>query len=151
VKAEALRFLPAAAWMAAIFALSRRTELPTLGLGPAPVSTAGHVAFYGVLAVLLWWGMPPRRLSPRARLAAAFGAAVLFGGFVPGREVSVVDLAVDALGAAIGLAAVARGTRRGAGGGRVAPVAAPDAPGAPAPAEAAPEAHRPWWRRLFGG
>jgi hypothetical protein len=79
VTVGALRFLPAAAWMAVIFALSQRSSVPTLGVGREPVSIAGHFVFYGVLATLLWWGVPPRRFSGRARLAGTFAAAVLFG------------------------------------------------------------------------
>ena len=116
----ALRFLPAAAWMAVIFALSQRSSVPTLGVGRGLVSSAGHFVFYGVLATLLWRGLPPRRFSGRVRLGAAFVITVLFGAsdefhqsFVPGREVSAVDLAVDASGAAVALGLVARGARRG--------------------------------------
>jgi len=112
----ALRLLSAVATMGAIFALSSRSSQPKLpGLAPDLVAIAGHVFAYAVLAILIWWGLPSRLLTKRQRVAAAFLCAVAFAvsdewhqSFILGREPTFVDLALDVIGAACGLAILAR-------------------------------------------
>lgn len=99
--------------------------LPIGGLveavGPAdPVTTTGHFVAYAVLGFVLplalgGWAASLRTLALAFVLAVALGAAVeLVQGPIPYRDTSLLDLAVDAAGAVVGLAvvsAVARGGR----------------------------------------
>jgi VanZ family protein len=90
-------------------------------VGPAdPVTTTGHFIAYMVLGFALPLALgarpvPLQRLVLAFALAVALGAAVeLIQGPIPYRDASFLDLAVDAAGAAVGLAvvsAVARGGR----------------------------------------
>lgn len=106
-----LRFLPMIGWMVLIFMLSHQPTLPTVpGVASSAASIAGHFSVYFVLAILLWWTLGLFDLSPRQRILLAFIAAVLFGfsdewhqSFVSGRDASLMDNAVDAVGAATGL------------------------------------------------
>jgi VanZ family protein len=68
-----------------------------------------HVAIYGLFAVSLWWFLE-RIDRASARLLTAFAIAAGFGAamealqvFVPGRFGSIVDVALNAVGAVIGL------------------------------------------------
>ena len=109
-----LRFLPVVAWMAIIFMLSHQSAVPEVpGIASSLTSIAGHFTVYFVLVVLLWWTLGAFDISQRKRLLLAFAGAVLYGfsdewhqSFVPGRDPSLLDNGVDAIGAATGLAAV---------------------------------------------
>jgi VanZ family protein len=114
--------LPALVWMGFIFFLSAQAHLP----GPPQhwlyelLSKGGHFTLYAVLA--FWWH---RALGPIFTLlddkrgswavfVLAFLIAVLYGlsdefhqSFVPGRDPSLSDWALDALGAATALAVIA--------------------------------------------
>lgn len=105
-----------AGWMGLIFYLSHQSS--PLGQHSGGMrSYLGHVVVYGVLAVLLYRAL--RSGTPaddRERLAlvltAAFAVTVLYGvtdelhqAFVRNRTASEADLAVDAIGALVGLAA----------------------------------------------
>ena len=101
----------ALAWMGAIFWVSS---------GPVPpvvpdqfldlvVKKAGHFSAYALLAVL-WWLALRGRVTPRVALVAAFAIAAAYAGsdelhqaFSPTRHPSLVDVGIDALGAAAGL------------------------------------------------
>ena len=110
---HALRWGPAVLWAATIFGLSSISSLP-----PPPgglTDKHAHFGAYGLLAALLVWGLTDR--SPArttwATAAAAVVLAALYGAsdewhqsFVPGRQVSALDLAADALGAAIAAGAL---------------------------------------------
>jgi hypothetical protein len=93
-----------AAWMGVIYYLSAQPRLPLPPSTPGFVSYAGHVVEYAVLAALIC-----RALGPGARMAGlALAAAVLYGAsdelhqsFVPGRSCSLLDVAADAVGAAM--------------------------------------------------
>ena len=106
--ALALRWGPAVAWAALIFALSSQSSLPS----PPDGFTDKHAHFsvYGVLCALIIWGLTDR--SPArtgwATAVIAVVLATLYGAsdefhqsFVPTREVSGLDLAADAAGAAV--------------------------------------------------
>lgn len=103
-----LRWAPVLLWAAMIFVLSSMSSLPA----PPAGFTDKHAHFvtYGVLAALLVWAMTdctPSRTS-WAVAAAAVALAALYGAsdewhqsFVPGREMSALDLAADTTGAAL--------------------------------------------------
>jgi len=120
-RALLIRILPAIGWMALIFILSAQSTLP-----PAPGLTAearaivGHFTVYGVLAGLYWWALGLTGLAPGRRMLIAFLGAVTYGltdelhqAFVPGRDASFFDIAVDAIGATTGLAILRWFLRRG--------------------------------------
>lgn len=107
-----VRWAAAAAWMAVIFALSAQSSLPDLTPGlPKVEEIVGHLSAYGVLAALLWWAL--RGSGARYAAAWALALAMLYGlsdevhqHFVPGRTMTVEDLAVDLIGAGLVLAAL---------------------------------------------
>ena len=75
---------------------------------------AGHFCAYALLAVL-WWLALRGGVAPRVALVAAFAIAAAYAGsdelhqaFSPTRHPSIVDIGIDALGAATGLWVVAR-------------------------------------------
>jgi VanZ family protein len=86
--------------------------VPDLRTAPDPAADyvlrkLGHMVVFGILAVLVAWAWPWRR-----PIAAAFVLTVLYAAtdelhqsFVPGRYGDPLDVAIDAAGAAIGLAA----------------------------------------------
>jgi len=106
----------ALAWMGAIFWVSS---------GPVPpfapdqlfdllLKKAGHFSAYALLAAL-WWLALWDRVAPRTALVVAFAIAVGYAGsdelhqaFSPTRHPSIVDVGIDALGAATGLWIVTR-------------------------------------------
>jgi VanZ family protein len=109
------RWLLPVAVYAAILALSTVPASSIEGLGlPGWLSYLGHALEYGALgASLAWagigrWGPGPPRLA--ATVGFVVGVVVILGGVdelyqstIPGRDTSVVDLAVDV--AAAGIAA----------------------------------------------
>jgi VanZ family protein len=108
-----IRWAPAVLWAALIFALSSVSGLPA---PPGGLSDKhAHVITYGVLSALIVWGLTDR--SPaRTTWPVAVGAVVLaalYGAsdewhqsFIPGRDVSALDLAADTAGAAIAAVAL---------------------------------------------
>lgn len=107
----AKRYLPALAACVAIFIVSsmRRPPIPEV-LEFWNSDKLLHAAAYCVLAVLLLVGARARAgaLTTGARVEAALLAALygvsdeLHQSFVPGRSMSGLDVAADALGAALG-------------------------------------------------
>jgi hypothetical protein len=112
----AFTWLPVVAWAALIFALSSIPDLGTgLGGWDLALRKAAHVAEYAILGALL-----ARALSDAVAgwvwisvLAGTVYAATdeLHQHFVPGREASGVDIAIDALGVAVGVLAVRLASR----------------------------------------
>jgi len=110
-----LAWLPAIAWAGLIFAFSAQ---PDLRFAPDEdldfvVRKAGHMAVFGILALLLWRAVAATTAWRRPR-ARALALAVLYAttdelhqGFVAGRHPSAVDVAIDAAGALIAVVAVA--------------------------------------------
>ncbi len=103
--------LAACGWMGLIFVLSSRDTIPQpFGLASEVTAIGGHLTAYAILAILLWWALAPLDLSVRRRTALALLGAVIYGlsdewhqSFVPGRDASVFDLAIDGIGACVGL------------------------------------------------
>ena len=104
---------PVLLWAAVIFTLSAIPSLSTdLGVWDTILRKGAHMTEYAILAGLLW-------LALRYELAA-LGLALLYAGsdelhqaFVGGRHGSPVDVAIDGIGAAVGLVVLlhARGLR----------------------------------------
>jgi VanZ family protein len=109
---DALRWLPAVAWMAMLWVLSDQpglsvSEDPSVDL---PIRRAAHVGVYGVLAVLFARAL--RTPASGWRLAAPWLLAVAYGALdewhqtqVPSRSGSAGDVGFDAVGAAVGVVA----------------------------------------------
>jgi VanZ family protein len=96
-------WLPVLAWGAVIFALSSIPDLGTgLGGWDLVLRKIAHAAEYAVLGALLV------RATTRPGLAFALGVSYAVTDevhqlFVPGRMGSPIDVAVDALGVAVGI------------------------------------------------
>lgn len=118
--------LAALLWMGLIFTLSARSMVPVPpGLSTELTSIAGHFCAYAVLSALLWWAIDPRAMPARQRMVLALAGAALYGltdewhqSFVPGRDASLLDIAVDGIGALCGLVLVQWVTDRGSNSGR---------------------------------
>jgi VanZ family protein len=95
---------PVAAWAALIFVWSSIPDLGTgLGGWDLVLRKLAHAAEFAVLGALLL------RATGRAGLALALGIAYAVSdevhqAFVPGRHGSVLDVAIDAVGVALGIA-----------------------------------------------
>jgi hypothetical protein len=104
-------WLPVVAWAALIFTLSSIPDLGTgLGGWDLVLRKLAHAAEYAVLGLLLLRAVENAWAS--FWLAAAYAVTdELHQAFVPGRQASPFDVAVDAAGAAIGIALVLRARR----------------------------------------
>jgi VanZ family protein len=99
--------------MALIFALSSREQFPKPpGVSIFSISIVAHLILYGMLGLLLAWAVDRESRPSRSMLMAVIVLAVLYGvtdelhqSFVPGRDASVFDIAVDAVGACIAVLA----------------------------------------------
>jgi VanZ family protein len=108
-------WLPVVVWAGLIFALSSIPDLGTgLGGWDLVLRKAAHVVEYAVLGALLFRalssaGQPLRNGSAGTwawMLGAAYAASdELHQHFVPGRQASALDLAIDAVGVAVGVLA----------------------------------------------
>jgi VanZ family protein len=105
VSGSAVRlWVPVVAWAALIFVWSSISDLGTgLGGWDLVLRKLAHAAEFGVLGALLM------RATGRAGLALALGIAYAVSDevhqtFVPGRQGSVLDVAIDAIGVALGIA-----------------------------------------------
>lgn len=106
------RWLPVAAWMGFIFFLSAQLSLPS----PEEdwleelLSIAGHFTVYVVLALLVSRATAPEGHLSKWNKILVIGWCAAYAlsdewhqSFVPGRDASVFDLAVDVLGVLGGL------------------------------------------------
>lgn len=106
----ALLWLPVLIWAGIIFALSATPNLrvaPTADLDFV-VRKAGHMAVFGVLAVLVWRALASstvrRAMVWSLVLTAAYAATDEFHqSFTSGRHPSPVDVGIDSVGALIAL------------------------------------------------
>jgi VanZ family protein len=97
--------------MAVIFVMSSRSTVPqSPGIPSELTAAAGHLIAYAILAVLLARALEHHILSTARRFGSAWLLSVMYGvtdeihqSFVPGRNPTVADVAIDAAGAAIGL------------------------------------------------
>jgi len=115
-RARLLAWLPALAWMGLIFGLSSLGEVPGDSEGTAGFlkDALGHVAEYGMLAVLLWWALISTWRQPGGRaFLLALVVSSLYGGsdelhqtLVPGRDGNFLDLSLDMLGAGVAMLAL---------------------------------------------
>jgi len=116
LKSETVRRLGsvgAVVWMALIFFLSSQEKLPTTpGMPPDIAAIAGHFVAYSVLAIFIRvaiGGLQPGRRADVIAIALAtlYGISDEFHqSFVPGRDSSVFDVAIDLLGASAGVIAL---------------------------------------------
>ncbi len=106
---QLIRAVPAVAWMTFIFVMSSQERFTQpFGLSTFLLSIAAHLFLYGVLATLLLLAFDRGGNTSKSARIAAIAGAVLFGisdefhqSFVPGRDASLFDVAVNTLGAAI--------------------------------------------------
>ena len=118
VRLVIVRWAPAVLWAALIFFLSSQSELPEMPSGITDKHE--HIGAYAILGAALVWALTdraPGRTSWTTVIAVVllgtlYGASDEFHqSFVPGREVSGLDLTADAVGAALGAALTAVGLR----------------------------------------
>lgn len=95
-------WLPVVAWGSLIFALSSVPDLSTgLGSWDLVLRKLAHLAEYAVLGALLARALT--RLWPTLALGVAYAASdELHQVFVPGRQGSPLDVALDGVGVALG-------------------------------------------------
>jgi len=114
LRGRVVAWFPAIAWAGLIFALSAQPNLrfvPDAGLDFL-VRKAGHMAVFGILALLTWRALATTT-AWRRPWACAVVLALLYAvtdelhqGFVAGRHPSAVDVGIDAAGALIAIVAV---------------------------------------------
>jgi VanZ family protein len=106
------RWLPVVAWMAVIFALSSISGLRVSDDAEVdrPFRVVAHLGSYALLAALSLHAMAGLRPPRTRQLIVAYAISLLFGisdeihqAFVPDRTGRLDDLAIDAVGAAVGL------------------------------------------------
>jgi len=103
---EGMRWVPALAIMAVLFLLSAQPDLGTGWSWDLPLRKAGHVAAYGALWLALLYAVGERRPALATALGLAYAVSDEWHqSFVAGRNGTVTDVAIDALG--MGLAAAA--------------------------------------------
>ena len=102
------RWGPALAMMAIIFLFSSlpSNNIPSFGKYELSVKKGGHALGYLLLGRAYLYGIGKRKIGPWL----AWGCAILYAcsdefhqSFVPGRTPSPIDVAIDSLGAFIGL------------------------------------------------
>lgn len=96
-------WLPVVAWAAVIFAISSVPSLSSgLGVWDTILRKAAHLAEYAVLGALLYRAF--QRELPAFLTGVAYAATdELHQHFVRGRHGSPVDVAIDAVGVALGM------------------------------------------------
>ena len=96
-------WLPVVAWAAVIFAFSSIPHLGTgLGTWDTVLRKGAHITEYAVLGALLYRALEREALALAAGIAYA-ATDELHQHFVRGRHASPVDVAIDAIGLALGM------------------------------------------------
>ncbi len=112
MKAWIWRWGPAIVLMTLIFTASAMpgSELPDLGHLDALTKKGGHMIGYAMLAVSFFHAMSSGRKTNRLEFFAAAGLAILYSVtdeihqmFTPGRNSSLLDVGIDAVGVFAGL------------------------------------------------
>ena len=115
------RWLPVVIWMALIFCLSAQSTLPLPGVSwlDELIRIAGHFSEYAVLAGLAARATTSAGPVSWRRAACVLAVCLAYAlsdewhqSFVPGRDASLLDLAVDMLGALTGTAVYFRRVKR---------------------------------------
>ena len=96
-------WIPVVAWAAVIFTFSSIPSLST-GLGPwdTILRKGAHITEYAVLGGLLYRALSREALALAAGIAYA-ATDELHQHFIRGRHASPVDVAIDAVGVAVGM------------------------------------------------
>ena len=106
-------WLPVLVWAGVIFFFSSQpaSSLPSTS---QLIQKSAHVVEYAVLAFVLWRALSGHLLAHTTALTLAWLISVVYATsdelhqmFVPGRNPSLVDIGIDALGATAGLLLVA--------------------------------------------
>ena len=106
-----VRWIPSIVMMGAIFFFSSLPAglVPSFGEWDLLIKKAGHASGYALLGLAYYFALPPR-LSSGFRWVLAMVLVILFAlsdefhqSFVLGRNSSVIDVGIDAMGAAIAL------------------------------------------------
>jgi VanZ family protein len=114
LRGRVVAWFPAIAWAGLIFGFSAQPNLrfvPDAGMDFL-VRKAGHMAVFGILALLAWRALATttawrRPWAPALTLAVLYAVTdELHQGFVAGRHPSPVDVGIDATGALIAVVAV---------------------------------------------
>jgi VanZ family protein len=114
VPAELLAWAAVIAWAALIFAFSATPNLRFVQADTLDfvVRKAGHMAVFGIFAVLTWRAISLSGL--RGALALSFAVTVVYAStdefhqlFTKGRHASPVDVGIDSVGALIALVTLA--------------------------------------------
>jgi VanZ family protein len=96
-------WLPVVAWAAVIFAFSSVPHLGTgLGTWDTVLRKGAHISEYAVLGALLYRALGREAIALAAGIAYA-ATDELHQHFVRGRHASPVDVAIDAVGLALGI------------------------------------------------
>jgi VanZ family protein len=108
-----LMWLPVVVWAGVIFGLSATPNLRFVQSDTADfiVRKAGHMAVFGVLALLVWRAVSYSRqrgaVAISLVLTVAYAASDEFHqSFTAGRHPSIVDVGIDSVGALIALGAL---------------------------------------------
>ncbi len=110
-----VRWVPSILIMGAIFFFSSlpASRVPSFGEWDFLIKKAGHASGYALLGLAYFFALPPR-LSSGFRWVLAMVMAILFAlsdefhqSFVQDRNSSIIDVGIDAIGAAIALAIAA--------------------------------------------
>ena len=104
-----IRWLPATIWMVFIFVMSSQEQFPkTPGISTSALAVVAHLVLYGLLAFFFTIAIERDGRATRSTQLTAIALAVLYGlsdefhqSFVPGRNSSALDLAVNSIGATI--------------------------------------------------
>jgi VanZ family protein len=96
-------WLPVVAWAAVIFAFSSVPDLGTgLGTWDTVLRKCAHVTEYAVLGALIYRAVGREQVALAAGIAYA-ATDELHQHFVRGRHATPVDIAIDAVGLALGM------------------------------------------------
>jgi VanZ family protein len=108
------RLLPPLALMGLIFYLSAQPDLGTgLGVWDTIMRKAAHMTEYGLLWWLWWRAFGFRHAPAAVAITLLYAASDEFHQhFVTGRHGTPVDVAIDAVGVALAIAAVSLARRR---------------------------------------